>query len=267
LVAISADNPPRALVHDLKQDSPALAFDTIDPLALDSAGDLLLRRAPFTLEWVDTVGRRPPHEVNLEHTPNEQPPRVWDISLDGSLLAGLSPDKRLSTWNGRTGRRVASLPVPVGEAWALALSPDGKSVALTLGEDGFLLCSLTGSTSKRLTAHLDQGKWAAFSPDSRLLATASSDATIKLWVVSSGRELATLRGHLTGVSAVAIAPDERTLVSIEPQQGLRFWDLPTLREVAVVPLPAAGEWLAFAPDGQTLAVNLSDGGVCLLKAP
>jgi WD40 repeat protein len=114
---------------------------------------------------------------------------------------------------------------------------------------------------------LDQGKWATFSPDSRLLATASSDATIKLWAVPSGRELATLRGHLTGVSAVAIAPDGRTLVSIEPQQGLRFWDLPTLREVAIVPLAKAGEWLGFAPDGHTLAVDLSDGTICLLKAP
>ena len=103
------------------------------------------------------------------------------------MLAGLSPDKRLSSWDGRTGRRLASLPVPVGEAWALALSPDGNWVALTLGEDGFLLCSLPGLTSQRLTGHLDQGKWGAFSPDSRLLATASSDATIKLWAVPSGR--------------------------------------------------------------------------------
>jgi WD40 repeat protein len=186
---------------------------------------------------------------------------------DGTVLAGLARDKRLSSWDGRTGRRIATLPVPVGEAWALALSPNGKWVALTLGEDGFLLCSLSRLAAQRLTGHLDQGKWAAFSPDSRLLATASSDATIKLWSVPSGREQATLRGHLTGASSVAIAPDSRTLVSLEPRQGLRFWDLPTLREVAVVSLPAAGEWLAFAPDGHTLAVDLEDGRVCLLKAP
>jgi WD40 repeat protein len=267
LVAISPDDPPHALAHDLKQESTPLAFDTIEPLALDAAGDLLLRRSQFAFEWVDTLRRRPPRQVKLEHGPTEEPPRLWDVLPDGTLIAGLSPDKRLSSWNGRTGRRVASLSVPVAEAWALALSPNGQSVAVTLGEDGFLLCSVPGNTSTRLTAHLDQGKWAAFSPDSRLLATASSDATIKLWNVSSARELATLRGHLTGVSGVAIAPDERTLVSIEPRQGLRFWDLPTLREVAVVPLPKAGEWLAFSPDGHTLAVDLDDGRVCLLKAP
>jgi WD40 repeat protein len=254
-------------VHDFDRDTPALALDAAEPLALDTAGNLLLRRAPFALEWGDTVHRGPPRQVSLEHDSNEQPPHVWDVSIDGRLFAGLSRERRLSEWDGRTGRRLASLQVPATEALFLALSPDGNWVALTLGEDGFLLCSVPERTSRRLAAHFDQGKWAAFSPDSRLLATASSDATIKLWAVASGRELATLRGHLTEVSAVAMAPDGRTLVSIEQQQGLRFWDLPTLREVAVIPMPAAGSWLGFAPDGHTLAVGLGDGGVRLLKAP
>lgn len=267
LVTLSSNDPPHALVHDLGPGRPALALGTADPLALDAAGNLLSRRAPFALEWLDLAPRGAVRAVSLEHAPDEQPPQVWDVSPDGRLLAGLSRERRLCTWDGRTGRRLALLRVPVADAWFLALSPDGHWVALTLGEDGFLLCSLQRRTSCRLAAHFDQGKWAAFSPDSRLLATASSDATIKLWAVASGRELATLRGHLTEVSAVAIAPDGRTLVSLEQQQGLRFWDLPTLREVAVVPLPEAGSWLGFAPDGHTLAVGLGAGGIRLLRAP
>lgn len=267
LVALSTDDPPQALLHELGKAGPTLSFDTADPLALDMTGNLLLRRAPFSLEWLDTKHSGTARKVSLEHIPSEQPPHVWDVSRDGRILAGLAREKRLSVWDCLTGRRLASMSVPVADAWFLALSPDGKTVALTLGEDGFLLCSLAGQTTLRLTAHSDQGKWAAFSPDSRLLATASSDATIKLWEAASGRELGTLRGHLTGVSAVAIAPDARTLVSIEPQQGLRFWDLPTQREVAVVSLPAAGEWLQFASDGHTLAVGLMDGGIQLLDAP
>jgi len=267
LIALSTNDPPRALVHELGTAGPAPAFDTVEPLAMDLAGSLLLRRSPFALEWLGTAHTNTARQISLERVPSEQPPHVWDVSRDGRILAGLSRERLLSTWDGRTGRKLASMGVPVADAWFLALSPDGKSVALTLGEDGFLLCSLSGQTSLRLTAHSDQGKWAAFSPDNHLLATASSDATIKLWDVASGHELGTLRGHLTGVSAVAIAPDGRTLVSIEPQQGLRFWDLPTQREVAVVPMPTAGEWLQFASDGHTLAVGLMYGGIRLLKAP
>jgi len=267
LVVISTNDPPRARVHLLDQTAPAQDVDTTAPLAMDATDNLLWRRAPFAVQWLDTLHRHAARDVTLEHGPNDQPPHVLGLSQDGGILAGLSRDKRLSTWDGRTGRKLAALDVPVADAWFLALSPDGNWVALTLGEDGFLLTSLRSRTSRRLTGHLDQGKWAAFSPDSRLLATASSDATIKLWTVSSGREWATLRGHLTGVSAVAIAPDGRSIVSVEPQQGLRFWDLPTLREVAVVPMPSAGEWLQFAPDGLTLAVGLAGGGVRLLRAP
>jgi eukaryotic-like serine/threonine-protein kinase len=267
LIALSTNDPPHTLVHSIDRSVPSMAFDTAEPLALDAAGSLLLHRAPFSLEWLDTNHHRAALEVSLERTPQEQAPQVWDVSRDGRIFAGLSRERRLSTWDGRTGRRLASLDVPVADAWFLALSPDGNWVALTLGEDGFLLCSLRGRTWRRLTAHFDQGKWAAFSPDSRLLATASSDATVKLWTVASGHEFATLRGHLTSVSAVAIAPDGRTIVSVEPQQGLRFWDLPTLREVAVVSMPSADEWLQFAPDGTSLAVSLAGGGIRLLKAP
>ena len=225
-MALSTNDPPRTLVHRLDQGQPSFAFDTAEPLALNSAGSLLVHRAPFALEWLECSDHRPAHGVSLEHASNEQPPHVWGTLLDGRIVAGLSREKHLSAWDGHTGRRLSSLDVPVADAWFLALSSDGNWVALTLGEDGFLLCSLQGRICRRLTAHSDQGKWAAFSPDSRLLATASSDATIKLWKVASGRELATLSGHLTSVSAVAIAPDGRTLVSVEPQQGLRFWDLP-----------------------------------------
>jgi WD40 repeat protein/predicted Ser/Thr protein kinase len=266
-VTLSTNDPVRTLIYDVDHDSSPRAFEVNLPLAMDATGNLLSYRAPFTLEWFDTINQHPASSASLEHDPAEGPPHIWDVSPDGTVLAGLSRDRRLSIWNGHTGRRISLLELPVGDAWVLNLSPNGKWISLTLGENGFLLCSIQEKTVRRLTAHFDQGKWSAFSADSRLLATASSDATIKLWDVASARELATLRGHLTEVSAVAMAPDGRTLVSIERQQGLRFWDLTTLREVAVVPMPAAGPWVAFSPDGHVLSVGEGDEGVRLLRAP
>ena len=53
----------------------------------------------------------------------------------------------------------------------------------------------------------------AFSPNGKILATASFDNTIKLWAYPSGKELRTLTGHKSAVYCVAFSPDGKTLAS------------------------------------------------------
>ena len=66
---------------------------------------------------------------------------------------------------------------------------------------------------------------AAFSPDGRTLASASSDTTIELWDVAGRKEVATLRGHTQYVQSVAFSPDGRTLASGSSDKTIRFWDV------------------------------------------
>jgi WD40 repeat protein len=67
----------------------------------------------------------------------------------------------------------------------------------------------------------------AFSPDGKILASGSWDKTIKLWDVSSGKELRTLTGHLDRVHSIAFSPDG----SSSWDNSIKLWDASTGREL------------------------------------
>jgi WD40 repeat protein/serine/threonine protein kinase len=107
----------------------------------------------------------------------------------------------------------------------------------------------------------------AFSPDSRLLATAGDDMSVRLWDVDSGKEHFALLGHVDGVSALAFAPDGSFLVTGSQDGMVKRWDLTALKEKNV--LIGNGGWivaLAFSPDGKTLAsASTGEGGANITR--
>ena len=77
-----------------------------------------------------------------------------------------------------------------------------------------------------LKGHTDPITSIVFSPDSKSLASGSSDKTIKLWDVATGKCTATLTGHAEDVLSVTFKnPDGKTLATGGRTGTIKLWDL------------------------------------------
>jgi WD40 repeat protein len=161
------------------------------------------------------------------------------FSADGRSLAANYADGTVWLWD-LARKRGQSLPLAAKhQLTAIAISPDGRSVALagwkcergTAGWGGQVrVWDLASGAERELAAaHTGLISCLAFSPDGRTLASGGQDCTIRLWDVAGGAERAVLRGHTDRVNAIAFAPDGQALASGGADNTVRLWELGTAR--------------------------------------
>jgi hypothetical protein len=100
-----------------------------------------------------------------------------------------------------------------------------------------------------------------------LLASASSDQTVRLWDARSGQLQRVLRGHATGVYAVCFSADGERLATGSTDQTVRIWDIRTGQQLLSLRGHTHSVWgVSFSPDGRRLASCSGDGTVRIWDA-
>ncbi|MET8989952.1 AAA family ATPase [Nonomuraea wenchangensis] len=282
--AISASKDGSARIWNVSQHAPvggiatgenvtamAMSRDT-STIALGQGSRIELHRMPSR----DARASSPLAVLRADTGENASEIVSLAFSRDDRLVAA-TDGSTITAWNisEPTPKRAFStrlpsapdLTVSASPVGRLAFSPDGKALAVIMGDS---IVRFLNTASGRIDRSFDTGLQGpltdvAFAPDSSFIAIAGNTGAVQLWNLRDESKPITLAGHVGDITALTFSPDGRLLATAGSDSFVRLWNVAAGKPQNTPPMRGGRTILAMTmtSDGATMAAASSDGTISM----
>jgi serine/threonine protein kinase/WD40 repeat protein/tetratricopeptide (TPR) repeat protein len=253
-------------------------FDSLEALAKAAAIARELKRPPETFDQLrdEAIACLALPDLKPAGRVIARAPGIYSASFDPMMtryalrfkdgtiqVRRVADDREVARFQARGDREVQ----------ILSFSPDGRYLVST-HYPGFALT--VWDVERRAVAVHDsgpvRGRAAQFSRDSRRLALVKENLTprgFELLIYDLANGQPTRRWRLPGSADLAFRPDGAQIAVNDNESrppACRIFEVETGRLVQTIALPVVGGWMAWSPDGTTLAVAGADNKIYLCDA-
>jgi WD40 repeat protein len=205
--------------------------------------------------WVLTAGGR---KADMGSFSTDNSARLWDLSTgkeirrfvghkdflhtikfssDGMRIITVAHDSSAMIWDLETERASFSLsgvnPQPRPGSGTVTFSPDGSQI-LGLIAGGHRIKLWNAATGKELLSIERDTRFfqsAEFSPDGKIVLTASSSGIARTWDASTGRQIQEFSGHISHVNHAIFTNDGHRVITASSDGTVRLWDSKSGKEI------------------------------------
>ena len=236
------------------------------------------RLTELALKW-EAEGRPPDRVMNpadiraterlLEGRPRnaDPPPQVLTDFLSASRARLEEEMRRLRRTTGRAFVKPAEEALrdrPCDDALRLAAAGAllARDLDLKLVPELWSTAAraiFNSKTEAILKGHSGPVSASSFSPDCRLVVTASDDTTARVWDALSGNQIALLKAHGGTLLSALFSPNGRRIATASDDATVRVWDALSGAQIALLRGHTGTIWSAsFSPDGRRIVTASSD---------
>jgi cytochrome c len=184
------------------------------------------------------------------------------VLLRDGRAATAGADGRIAIWTPGNAQPDTVLEGHTAPIAALAVSPDGATLASASWDQTVRLWPLAGGVPRVLDGHTQNVNGVAFAPDGRTLVSVSYDQSVRIWPLSA-QAAPTVVVMPSPLNAVAVANDGE--IAVGGADGKLYFltaASATAGEMAAGPRPVIS--IAVSPDGALVAAASVGGSVAVV---